>query len=246
MLKSIPFYNSLLKADLGNKQIATHAHVLIYGAIEVHSWGKLGCIASNETIGSSTGMTKNTVAKCLSQIAKAGWVQVELKNGKRTKILPLLEIATPLPHGKPPFTVQKTPLYRTVNIDNILDNNEIENNVVPEAPPSEPSKKEEVKKEFVLEEKLQDMEKNKGNYLDHIASYIRFKSKELVITNSQQLSLIITTFVKAGKKLEGTSSERVYRAMDQLERKYQHEKNIKGELNAVKWNLYTVIKELSK
>lgn len=245
MLKSIPFYNSLLKADLGNNQVATHAHVLIYGAIEVHSWGKHGCIASNETIGSSTGMTKNTVAKCLSQIAKAGWVQVDLQNGKRTKIVPLLEIATPLPYSKPPFTVQKTPLYRTVNIDNILNNNEIKNNVVPEAPPSAPSKKEEVKKEFVLEEKLLDMER-RGGHLDHIASYIRFKGDKIKIDNSKELERIIKMFSRAGKALVGTSSEKVYKAMDQLERKYQHEKNIKGELNAVKWNLYTVIKELAK
>jgi len=127
MLHTISFHASLLGRQLDEKIKSTNAHVLIYGAIEVHAMGNMGCIASNELIGKETGMTKNTVAKCISQIAKAGWVSVKLnKTNHRLSITPLLEIqAPPLPHGKPPFTGEKTPLYHTVNIDNILDNNEI-------------------------------------------------------------------------------------------------------------------------
>lgn len=125
MLKSIPFYASLLEKKLINQIKVNNSHILVYGAIEVHSWGHLGCIASNETIGRETGLTKNTVAKCLSQISQSGWVKVALENGKRTSIIPLLTIQDPLPIGKPPFTQEKTPLYSGVNIDNILDNSKI-------------------------------------------------------------------------------------------------------------------------
>lgn len=125
MLHTISFHASLLGRQLDEKVKSTNAHVLIYGAVEVHSFGEKGCIASNETIGTETGMTKNTVAKCLSQMAKAGWIEVYIRNGKRISITPLLVIQPPLPHGKPPFTVEKTPLYHMVNIDNSIDKIEI-------------------------------------------------------------------------------------------------------------------------
>ena len=122
MLKSIPFYSSLLDREITKDIKAVHSHLLVYGAMEVHSFGKLGCIASNETIGQETGLTKGTVAKCMSQLNAGGWVKVTLNKGKRVSITPLLEIQPPLPAGKPPFTPESTPLYPQVNIDNILDN----------------------------------------------------------------------------------------------------------------------------
>ena len=128
MLKHIPFYASLMGANLYDKDTATTSHVLIYGSIEAHSMGDKGCIASNKTIASETGLKESTTAKCISQLNKAGWVSVELDDNNHRKLIqPLLTIATPLPTSKPPFTPQKTPLYSTVNIDNSNKNTVIDN-----------------------------------------------------------------------------------------------------------------------
>ena len=54
MLKHIPFYASLMGAKLYDKDTATTSHVLVYGAIEAHSMGDKGCIASNKTIANET------------------------------------------------------------------------------------------------------------------------------------------------------------------------------------------------
>ncbi len=128
MLKHIPFYASLMGAKLYDKDTATTSHVLVYGAIEAHSIGDKGCIASNKTIASETGLKESTTAKCISQLNKAGWVSVELDDNNHRKLIqPLLTIAPPLPTSKPPFTPQKTPLYSTVNIDNSNKNTVIDN-----------------------------------------------------------------------------------------------------------------------
>lgn len=128
MLKNIPFYSALMGAKLYDKDTATTSHVLVYGAIEAHSMGDKGCIASNKTIASETGLKESTTAKCISQLNKAGWVSVELDDNNHRKLIqPLLTIAPPLPTSKPPFTPQKTPLYSTVNIDNSNKNTVIDN-----------------------------------------------------------------------------------------------------------------------
>lgn len=107
MLKHIPFYASLLERP----EKPTIGMVLVYGAIEAHSFGEKGCIASNKTIAQETGLKEKTVANAISLLNKYRWVIVHLDNNNhRTLIEPSLTI-------EPPFTVQGTPLPATRNIE---------------------------------------------------------------------------------------------------------------------------------
>lgn len=107
MLKHIPFYGSLLGRELADGKKSTNSHVLVYGAIEAHSFGERGCIASNDLIAQETGLKKSTVRVALSEISRGGWVDVKLNaNNFRTLIVPLLVIDTPIsghlhPHQSP-------------------------------------------------------------------------------------------------------------------------------------------------
>lgn len=94
MLKNIPFYASLLGRELNEKIKSTNGHVLVYGAVEAHSFGSRGCVASNRLIAEETGMKESTVANIISVLAKAGWVRVTLTaNNHRTLIEPLMTIS---------------------------------------------------------------------------------------------------------------------------------------------------------
>ena len=110
MLKHIPFYASLLNRELSKGIKATTSHVLVYGAVEAHSMGYKGCIASNKTIAQETGLSESTVASQLSRLHAAGWIKVNMKNGHRQSIEPLMVI-------KPPFDPHQTPLQPPSNIE---------------------------------------------------------------------------------------------------------------------------------
>lgn len=130
MLKNIPFYASLLGKDLGDGQKSTHSHVLVYGAIEAHSFGPKGCIASNKTIAEDTGYQEATIAKTISQLNKAGWIKTSIdSNNHRINIIPLLEISKPLPTSKDPISDGYTPLYQPVNIEYSIENTVIDNDI---------------------------------------------------------------------------------------------------------------------
>jgi hypothetical protein len=95
MLKHIPFYASLLGQGLYGKN-ATYSHVLVYGAIEAHSFGEKGCIASNELLAKETGLGRGTVKNVLSDLNKAGWVTSEYKDAHkniRGKMIPNLTLS---------------------------------------------------------------------------------------------------------------------------------------------------------
>jgi len=124
MLNSIIFYGSLLDRPLKDDQKATTGHVLLYGAIEVHSHGKFGCIASNKTLAEETGLSPRTIKDYLTLLKSAGWIAYEVsKENHRGQILPLLEL-TPqtiqnvYPRRAPSATLDDT--YRP--IDNTIEN----------------------------------------------------------------------------------------------------------------------------
>ncbi len=125
MLKHIPFYASLLGREITGKIKATNRHVLVYGAIEVHSTGKLGCIASNQTIADETGLATRVVSLTISDLKKAGWVDFTLdQNFFRSPITPLLNISTPYTKNVPTPTLNNTPpLHKNTHIGNIIGNN---------------------------------------------------------------------------------------------------------------------------
>lgn len=93
-------------------------------------------------------------------------------------------------------------------------------------------------REFILEEKLQQMEKTEGSYLDHIASFIRYK--KLKPESSRELSAIIGRYSRIAKTLEAYTSEKLWNAMKQVE-----EDNAKRK-DKINWTLDTVFKQLTK
>lgn len=121
MLKNIPFYSSLCGRELFNGEKAGSSHVLVYGAIEAHSMGPEGCIASDATIAEETYLKEATVTKVISHLKKAGWIDSELTNmNKRIRIIPLLEISA-LPPSKASsgaLPSSNPELYSPVKIDN--------------------------------------------------------------------------------------------------------------------------------
>ena len=136
MLKHIPFYASLLGRQMKSGKKSNNGMVLVYGAIEVHSMGDKGCIASNGRIAQETGLSAGTVANYISELNKSGWVKVNTKtvNGGivRVNIEPLLTIEAPSSTSDtlhtsviPPSSGDDTPLHTSVNIDNNIDNKEI-------------------------------------------------------------------------------------------------------------------------
>lgn len=135
MLKHIPFYASLLGREMSNGKKSNNGMVLVYGAIEVHSMGDKGCIASNKRIAQETGLSAGTVANYISVMHKSGWIKVNTNtvNGGvvRINIEPLLTIETPSSTSDtlhtsviPPSSGDDTPLHLGVNIDNNIENME--------------------------------------------------------------------------------------------------------------------------
>lgn len=112
MLKNIPFYASLLDRELASGKRSTNSYVLVYGAIEAHSFGPKGCVASNRTIAKETGLKEGSVATIISLLAKSRWLKVNLDlNNHRTSVEPLMVI-------EPPSIGVEPPLQSGLNIDN--------------------------------------------------------------------------------------------------------------------------------
>lgn len=137
MLRSLPFYASLLDRELSSERRSTNSHVLLYGAIEVHSFGPRGCIASNETLAQDTGISKDRIYRYLNELKRAGWIDYEFdENNHRKEIKPLLEIAIP------PQRKTLTPPAKNAGIDNSIDNTSTK--VEGMATPSKPRVKDDV------------------------------------------------------------------------------------------------------
>lgn len=120
-LNLIPFYGTLVGRQISQSGAkATHSHVLVFGAIEAHSLGEKGCIASNTTIAKETGLSTSRVASVISELAAAKWIAVILdEKNRRKQILPLSTLATA---GNPPLPDLATPLATAGNIDNNINN----------------------------------------------------------------------------------------------------------------------------
>lgn len=129
MLHTIPFHASLLGRPLTPKKKATNSHILLYGAIEVHSMGHLGCIAGNKTLSEDTGISQTSIARYLKELKEAGWIDYSLdKACRRGAITPRLTIQVPPPLSTPPTKIvevpqQKlsTPPTKIVDIDKSID-----------------------------------------------------------------------------------------------------------------------------
>lgn len=142
MITHIPFYSELIGLDIGETK-AVHSHVLIYGAIQFHSSGPKGCIASNKTIATETGYSEQTVANIISMLAKAGWIKVNLtEQNRRVSILPLISLNVPSLQREGAYSVDEAQLTVDGNINNILKDSKKEY--------TKPIAKAKVKKELEL------------------------------------------------------------------------------------------------
>lgn len=143
MLRHIPFYGTLLGRELTPGGIkATHSHVLVYGAIEAHDRGDLGCIASNQTLADEIGMKLSTVKTALSQLNAAGWVKVEMKsNNVRQSVVPMLDliVVPAVSVDKPGVSVHKPDRLSTLTIEDSVDSTKkIDTDVSMASRPEEP------------------------------------------------------------------------------------------------------------
>jgi hypothetical protein len=133
MLKHIPFYASLLDKQLTEKVKATHRHVLLYGAIEAHSYGRLGCIAGNELLAQETGLSVENIRRYVGEIKAGGWVNYTIgRDNSRSEIIPLLEIEVPQKLHKPcvnntqaPRQKLHKPCVEITHIGNNIGNNKV-------------------------------------------------------------------------------------------------------------------------
>ena len=147
MLKSLPFFSELLGMELTDKRKAGNVHVLLYGAIDIHSRGPQGCIAGNDDLSKSTGVTKSEIRRYLSEMKQGGWIMYEVGVGnKRGPITPILKMETPLRNNSATLAEKTTVPLRNnsaITIDNNIDNS-VENTSGGQDPPQE-EKVEEVK-----------------------------------------------------------------------------------------------------
>lgn len=98
-LRHVPFYSELMTRKIGGRRVNSGI-VLVYGAIEVHSMGHLGCVASNKTIAEEVGLSPATVANYISLLSKGKWISIDYEESdfnhkKRLRIRPNLGIAFP-------------------------------------------------------------------------------------------------------------------------------------------------------
>lgn len=103
-------------------------------------------------------------------------------------------------------------------------------------------------KHFDLETELDKMAKIEGSAEDIMATYFCDKkmNNEKDIPNKKVLEQLKARFYKTAKQLSNYEYEYILSKMEFLEKKFQHEVNIKGEMNATKWTLETVLKEFQK
>ena len=149
MITHIPFYAGLIGLDVAGTK-AVHSHVLIYGAIQFHSDGPKGCIASNKTMATETGYSEQTVANIISMLAKAGWIKVNLtEQNRRVSILPLISLNVPSPQREAPYSGEEAQLTVDGNINNILKDSKKDT--------IKPSRKKAVKKEVILKNPSTDV-----------------------------------------------------------------------------------------
>lgn len=95
-------------------------------------------------------------------------------------------------------------------------------------------------KEWILEEKLKEMESQENTYLDIIATFIR--EKPVKIENSKQLSAVISRYCRVGKALSGAYTNRqIFDAAEKIRKE-----NKKRPGNEVDWTLETIYKTLTK
>lgn len=96
---------------------------------------------------------------------------------------------------------------------------------------------------FILEEKLQDMEKVENSDMDIIATFIR--KKPVNVENSKQLTQVIVRFRKTAQKISGAySNDQVFEAINKI--KEDNEVRKRKNFDEIDWTIETILKYLTK
>ena len=97
--------------------------------------------------------------------------------------------------------------------------------------------------EWILEDKLKEMEKTPNSYLDVIATFIR--EKPVKVENSKQLSNVITRYCRVAKSLSGAyTNKQIFEAAEKVKKDNEYRKR-RGQPE-VDFTLETFYKQLTK
>ena len=97
--------------------------------------------------------------------------------------------------------------------------------------------------EWILEDKLKEMEKIPNSYLDIIATFIR--EKQVKIENSKQLSNVIIRYCRIAKSLSGAyTNKQIFEAAEKVKKDNEYRKR-RGQPE-VDFTLETFYKQLTK
>jgi hypothetical protein len=244
MEKEKPTYYAIIPANVRYDKRLSASEKLLYAEITVLTNKTGECWASNQYFAELYDVTNVAVSGWIANLKECGYIEsrMEYKEGSKQILGRYIKIV--LEGIKEKFN---TPIKEKFK-DNNTSINTTSIKVV--APPTtlkevrEKAAKINEAKNFDLEKALEKWETRSGTFLDHLASYIR--QKNLQPDSLAKLENIKNRFIRTAKKLEAYSADEVLKTMKWLNKKSEHEKNIKGELNSYSWTLETVLKELTK
>lgn len=241
-MKENPTYYAIIPANVRYDKKLTAQEKLMYGEITVLCNKSGWCWASNKYFAELYEVSEKTISRSVGNLEDCGYITTTLQfdGVKRTRQICLGGMDKNVQGG-----MDKNVPYNNTSINTtslIVSENKFSDVVKFKIPKAG---RVVIKKDFNLEEEMREMEKIPGSADDHLSSYIWFK--DLKLENSGQLLSLKKRFGKLLKDhLQYYSREDVRDAMKKLNKKADHEENIKGEINVVEWTLETVLKELQK
>jgi helix-turn-helix protein len=224
-----------------DKKIIPNAK-LLYGEITALCNEKGYCWATNKYFADLYGVDPRSIRSWVQSLVSQGYIRVEITNEVDRKIF-ILEVGQFLPGGR---KKSSGGVGRNIPHNNTVNNTIIDIAEQSSAPAKKPKKEQKPVIQYtkeLLEEKLCEMEKMEGSYLDIIATYIR--EKPVHIENSKQLSLVITRFCRIAKSAEGAyTNKQIFSTINEIKKEYEEDKR-KGK-TPIDWTVETIIKKLVK
>ena len=214
MMRTIPFYQFLIGKG-------TTSEVLLYGLVEVLSYEKGFCYASNKYLAEQLGIKENSLPVILSSIKKKGWIQTKFdEKGRRQAIIPNLVIEDEgLIHIQGGFNEDlrgglihiKQILKKDNIVDNSFNNKDKSLLLKGESPKSEVVEKssygnEQINEAFKLWEEMTGLEQ-KNSQRNRRSAYNLVRSKGLEwIENSLKILLVAKSSSFVRKEVSGIAN----------------------------------------
>ena len=216
MMRTIPFYQFLIGKG-------TTSEVLLYGLVEVLSYEKGFCYASNKYLAEQIGIKENSLPVILSSIKKKGWIQTKFdEKGRRQAIIPNLVIEDEgLIHIKGGFNEDLRGglihIKQIIKKDNIVDkynsNNkdkslllECETSLSDNVENSKSYGNEQINEAFTLWEEMTGLEQ-KNSQKNRRSAYNLVRSKGLEwIENSLKILLVAKSSSFVRKEVSGIAN----------------------------------------